>query len=1027
MFRTVLGSLCIGGVLLSSPAEAAPIPPAEYKLNLEKYVLEASSYAFPSGLRIILQEERTQPIVAITSVIDRGSEHDQKGMDGIAHVVEHLAFRANHGGIKNWDIIKQMGGSINASTSVDWTNYMTIAPKDTLEALLRIEALRLKDGVANVTEQDVRTECEIARNELRMRYENAAVGAAWDEIGKALFPPKHAYARSTIGNHETLSNINLKAVQDFVRDNYKPEYTTIVVVGDFDKTEASNLIFSAFEGSEELLMAPSDAEKFSALSSPNERIKFFNSWVKGTLNPYIDESYKTPYPARVKCADRPEPPPPSQKKGDEIPKVTGMLDTPNLVVAWSLPGGYCQDQPSMNMAAFLLQNYILENLFPNLEARSKNRDKVGCFVSADEYASQMICFVEKKGPLAKYSYKKLAQEVRDSLYLQTRLYDPNDPRSKMKQMAFESSKIYGMASILQSVDSVSNLFSGRATAMAMYTHFTGDAQYFSSNLGTLNQVNSRTALEIAKKYITRQRMIAVVVEPMKEEDRLKNEQKAGKSSRSSEVKEYHATQDADRYTSLFKASEINKDLIEEQLVKPDLSKLRRFTLDNGLNVAILPYGDAPLVRVQYTMKGDPSNVEPRSGLDYYASSMFSSGASSKEDLMQIAGYMTVGPNSFSLSGSSGNLDAILNKLRWQFEDVKIDGGYYRNRFLQRRVSGAKWGAEKPEVWASRMSSETLFPDHVMGKWMRPSDWEEMKQVKPKELKQWVQTKMQPANSELVIVGKIDPSKAEELVRSYFESLAPAKDVKVGELDFAPKPTKTPERSIFVFDKPIASQTQVSMSCQIEATDHLRDRPKTNVVSETMSEMAWRRLREERGVTYGAYAYDRIYKGGTAMIGMQSLVQNDAVGLAVKSMLDIVDQASQGNVREEGISDAKIKFAREYVLGQQSGEQMLRRLSGVRIKNFDYFDEMADILAKVSKDDFAEVLKPCKGHEVFTLVGPAENASKLLDAEGIPHTVVPWQQKFEEQLSEKELKKYKKRQAKKEKAKKEKEEKEKDSK
>ena len=41
------------------------------------------------------------------------------------------------------------GGSINASTSVDWTNYMTIAPRDTLVPLLRIEALRLKNGVAN--------------------------------------------------------------------------------------------------------------------------------------------------------------------------------------------------------------------------------------------------------------------------------------------------------------------------------------------------------------------------------------------------------------------------------------------------------------------------------------------------------------------------------------------------------------------------------------------------------------------------------------------------------------------------------------------------------------------------------------------------------------------------------------------------------------------------------------------------------------------------------------------------------------
>ena len=135
------------GLLLMGNVEAKPIPDAEYKLKLDPYNLNISDYRFPSGLRIMFQSEQTQPVVAVTSVIDRGSEYDQEGVDGIAHVLEHLAFRANHGGIKNWDLISQMGGTINASTSVDWTNYMTIAPRDALVPLIRIEALRMQNGV----------------------------------------------------------------------------------------------------------------------------------------------------------------------------------------------------------------------------------------------------------------------------------------------------------------------------------------------------------------------------------------------------------------------------------------------------------------------------------------------------------------------------------------------------------------------------------------------------------------------------------------------------------------------------------------------------------------------------------------------------------------------------------------------------------------------------------------------------------------------------------------------------------------
>ena len=125
----VISSIMLAGVLGSAPAEAE-VPKADYRLKLDQYSIQLQSYPFPSGLHVIFQEEHSQPVVAVTSVIDSGSENDQPGMEGIAHVVEHLAFRAQHGDLpKNMDLIKQLGGSFNASTWTDWTNYMTIAPR----------------------------------------------------------------------------------------------------------------------------------------------------------------------------------------------------------------------------------------------------------------------------------------------------------------------------------------------------------------------------------------------------------------------------------------------------------------------------------------------------------------------------------------------------------------------------------------------------------------------------------------------------------------------------------------------------------------------------------------------------------------------------------------------------------------------------------------------------------------------------------------------------------------------------------
>ena len=105
-------ALTLAFVLGGSSAEASKIPKADYQLKLDQYSIQLQSYPFPSGLHVIFQEEHSQPIVAVTSVIDSGAENDQPGQEGIAHVIEHLAFRAQHGDLpKNMDLIKQLGGS----------------------------------------------------------------------------------------------------------------------------------------------------------------------------------------------------------------------------------------------------------------------------------------------------------------------------------------------------------------------------------------------------------------------------------------------------------------------------------------------------------------------------------------------------------------------------------------------------------------------------------------------------------------------------------------------------------------------------------------------------------------------------------------------------------------------------------------------------------------------------------------------------------------------------------------------------
>jgi zinc protease len=993
--------------LFGNPVEAETItvygkkiPEAEYKLKLDQYNLELTDYRFPSGLRILFQSEKTQPIVAITTAIDRGSEYDQEDMDGIAHVVEHLAFRANHGGIKNWDLISQMGGTINASTSVDWTNYMTIAPRDALVPLLRLEALRMQNGVKNVTEQDVVTETEIARNEMRMRYENAAVSAAMEIIGAQLYPEGHPYSRSTIGTHETLGNINLEKVQEYVKDNYRPEYITIVVVGDFELKDAGNLIFDAFEGAEELLMAPEDAAKFITITTEQERIKFLNEWFPQMIE-YMNENSQNEYPARIDCSNRAEPPLPTTQ---DIVTIQGMTDRTTAVLAWSLPGGYCDDQPTMQMASSLLTNYIYRHIVPDWEFQKEESSisGIGCFLNPEEYYSTLLCFVEQGQ--GGYTADKLVEKVGDSLYLQTQQYDPNMVNS-FEQWNFNYARSQGMASLLQSVDSVSDLFSGRATATAMFTHFTGDPRYFTANMNAINQVTPEATKDVARKYITRDRMVAVIVEPMDQEEKERREAAAHKDSRSSEVKEYHAAKDEDRYKSLYDADKVTQEMLEAQLVSPDLAGLRRFTLDNGLTVGILPYGDAPLVRVGLRVKGDMRTAEPL-GLNSMAEYALGIGDKSQEDILAVAGYIAGTDTSMTVAGSSGNLDALLNKLRWMVEPSNHDwvSSTYRKKQADSWASGVKSNSDDPNVWASRYMYETLLPDHPMGYWMRPEDYLLMKDWDLDLLQGWMYNKWQPSNAELLIVGRVDPKLAEEQVRKFFENWNYNGDAEASNIGFMSKPLQTPERTVYVFDKPTATQSQISLKCQVNTNDHLDDRARAQVVGDVLSQMAWRKLREEAGVTYGASAYIQVWQGGTGVLSFSSLVQNDATGFAVETIFDIIAKGAKGEVNEQSIADAKLSRAREYVLYQQSGDQMLSRLLGTGMDNFNFFNEYSSNLANVNTVDFTNLLSNCEGREVVSIVGPISDIEGQLTEKNITYTTIDWEAERRNLLTEKERKK-----------------------
>ncbi|MBN2798662.1 MAG: insulinase family protein [Deltaproteobacteria bacterium] len=964
-------------------ASAETIPQADYSLKLPAYDLKLRDYNFPSGLRIIFQEEHSQPIVAITTVIDHGSGSDPDAEKGIAHLVEHMNFRAKHEGLpKNMDYIKQVGGNFNASTSVDWTNYMTIAPKDSMVDLLKLEGLRLTDTLEGVTEDDVNTEREVVRNELRQRYENA-IGDALSSINKQLFPVGHPYHIPTIGTHEGIDHSDLAAVKAFTAKYYVPANATIVVAGDFSLDDTGDIINKAFGDMPQLLVDPEHPDAELTLTEAKSRIK----------------------------PERPPVPPPVDKGPV---RVEGLVDTETVVVGWTMPAGFHEDQMSMQLAVNLVQSAMISQMYRDWNPVTDDPiEGVGCYLDPNKEASMALCFMEPTGGM---SPEKTIEEIGDSLYT---VWEPIDTASmqgimikRWQDWTMSNSKAQQMAGVLRTVDEVSALY-GRATALAHHAHYTGSPTYFRDTFNEIPLADLEQAKTLAKTYLTRDRMVSVIVEPLSEEEKARRHAAVATGA---EEHAYHGTQAATAFETIVDPSKLTPEALKKVVVVPDRTKIRELELENGLQVVIMPYGEAPLVHAGLFVYGGDDISTPW-GLDAFSEWVTYRGdrIEATESLGQVAGayYEQAMSNGRHLvaEGASGNLDAMLRRLRQessQFGWRPAD----KAAAIRSGRNAMKSSGKSQEAWSERLLWERLAPGHPLGQWKDQAFYQGEESWSMEQVKPYMLAKYAPDNATLVVVGDLDPDAAEASIRSMFGGWARAAGAG-GELPELLGPfAAQPDRQVLILDKPEANQFEINVACQAAPVGP-EGVAALELMGDVMSEEAWRTLREREGLTYGAYAYTRAVAGGANSVHGWTLVQADAVGFSVDAFLKIFEQTARGEVDEAMLASAKWSRARKYVLGHQSGSQMLDRLQSVRAQGqgYDFFDQYPGHLAAVSAQDFPALLAPCIGHEVVTVIGPAVFAEQELPKYGIAYEVVDWEALADQQLTPKELKKAQKARAK----------------
>jgi zinc protease len=203
-----------------------------------------------NGLRLITVIDRTTPTATVNLWYHVGSKNERAGRTGFAHLFEHLMFQgsANVSKAEHLALIESVGGSANATTWLDRTNYFATVPAEWVELILWMEADRLGTLLDALDQANLDNQRDVVKNEKRSSYDNQPYGTAYLELLALAYPKGHPYHHPTIGSMEDLDAASLQDVRDFFATWYAPNNAVLTVVGDIDEAQVVSAVDRHFGG-----------------------------------------------------------------------------------------------------------------------------------------------------------------------------------------------------------------------------------------------------------------------------------------------------------------------------------------------------------------------------------------------------------------------------------------------------------------------------------------------------------------------------------------------------------------------------------------------------------------------------------------------------------------------------------------------------------------------------------------------------------------------------------------------------------
>ncbi|RPJ80937.1 MAG: insulinase family protein [Acidobacteria bacterium] len=199
--------------------------------------IDFTEHRLSNGLQVILYRDNRIPLTHVSLHYRVGSSYEQRGQSGLAHLFEHMMFEGSENVVKNEHgrLLDAAGGSWNASTSKDRTNYYATVPSNFLDLALWLEADRMRS--LRITPENFENQRQTVIEEKKQSYDNRPYGRAhlrFDELAYSNW----AYGHPVIGDVEDLKKLTLEQAIAFHQRFYGPGNAVLVLAGDISEPEA---------------------------------------------------------------------------------------------------------------------------------------------------------------------------------------------------------------------------------------------------------------------------------------------------------------------------------------------------------------------------------------------------------------------------------------------------------------------------------------------------------------------------------------------------------------------------------------------------------------------------------------------------------------------------------------------------------------------------------------------------------------------------------------------------------------------